>query len=306
MQDPATRAPLAPAAPRATAAKPLRVLLVDGRNNHAWRATSPVLRAILESAGCAVEVATAPEGDEALAAFHPAFSKHDVVLSNYNGPTFGAETKRDLEAFVGAGGGLVVVHAADNAFPEWPAWNEMIGVGGWGDRNEKSGPYLRFRDGRWVQDPSPGTGGSHGAQHEFVLTHHADEHPILRGLPKRWKHTQDELYDRLRGPAKDVTVLASAFAPKELGGSGEEEPLLFALTWKKGRVFHTALGHSVISMQCAGFQETLIRGVEWAATGQVRERALPADFPTAEAVSARELPPPQQPGAAKKASEEKR
>lgn len=288
-QEPAPSAPSTVVATKSSA--PLRVLIVDGRNNHAWRATTPVLRAILERAGCAVEVATLREGDEALATFRPEFAKHQVVLSNYNGPTWSADTRRDLESFVGGGGGLVVVHAADNAFPEWKEWNEMIGVGGWGDRNEKSGPYLRLREGRWIADPTPGSGGSHGAQHEFVLTHHAVEHPILRGLPKRWKHTQDELYDRLRGPAQNVTVLASAFAPKELGGSGEEEPLLFALTWKKGRVFHSALGHSVISMQCAGFQETLVRGVEWAATGAVRERATPEDFPSAEKSSARELEP---------------
>lgn len=289
IQEPAPRPPATSADPAST--EPLRVLIVDGRNNHAWRATTPVLRAILTRAGCAVEVATVSEGDAGLAEFRPSFAKYQVVLSNYNGPTWSSETQRDLEAFVGDGGGLVVVHAADNAFPEWKEWNEMIGVGGWGNRDEKSGPYLRLRDGRWVHDPSPGPGGSHGAQHEFVLTHHAADHPILRGLPKRWKHAQDELYDRLRGPAQNVTVLASAFAPKELGGSGEEEPLLFALSWKKGRIFHTALGHSVIAMQCAGFQETLVRGVEWAATGAVRERATPQDFPTAEKSTSRELEP---------------
>jgi type 1 glutamine amidotransferase len=291
IQEPAPRSPEPTAG--AASSKPLRVLIVDGRNNHAWRATTPVLRAILTRAGCSVEVATAPEGEAGLASFRPSFAQYQVVLSNYNGPTWSAETRRDLEAFVGGGGGLVVVHAADNAFPEWREWNEMIGVGGWGNRDEKSGPYLRLREGRWVADPTPGPGGSHGAQHEFVLTHHASEHPILRGLPQRWKHAQDELYDRLRGPAQNVTVLASAFAPKERGGSGEEEPLLFALTWKKGRIFHSALGHSVIAMQCAGFQETLVRGVEWAATGAVRERATPSDFPSEEKVSLRELEPSQ-------------
>jgi type 1 glutamine amidotransferase len=291
MQDPAPST--APAAVPTQTAAPLRVLIIDGRNNHAWRATTPVLHSILERDGCRVEVATVGEGDAALAAFRPELAKFQVVLSNYNGPTWSADLQRDFETYVGDGGGLVVVHAADNAFPEWKAWNEMIGVGGWGDRNEKSGPYLRLRDGRWIQDPTPGPGGSHGAQHEFVLTHHASEHPILRGLPKRWKHTQDELYDRLRGPAQNLTVLASAFAPKKLGGSGEEEPLLLALTWKKGRVFHTALGHSVIAMQCAGFQETLVRGVEWAATGAVRERAMPKDFPSESKASPRELGPEQ-------------
>jgi type 1 glutamine amidotransferase len=152
----------------------------------------------------------------------------------------------------------------------------MIGVGGWGGRSELSGPYIRKRDGAWTLDPTPGRGGSHGQQHEFVVETQAAEHPIMKGLPAKWKHAQDELYDRLRGPAKDVTVLGAAFASQETGGSGEWEPLLMAIPFGKGRVFHTALGHSVVSMGSIGFQETLKRGTEWAATGSVNFPAPPA------------------------------
>ena len=52
----------------------------------------------------------------------------------------------------GPGEVVVAVHAANNAFPEWPAYNRMIGLGGWGDRNEKDGPYIRWREGKVVRD----------------------------------------------------------------------------------------------------------------------------------------------------------
>jgi type 1 glutamine amidotransferase len=264
-----------------TAAAPLKALIVDGRNNHDWKATTPVLKKILEDSGLfAVEVATMPQDKQEMSSFRPAFAKYKVIVSNYNGEAWPKETQQDFVKFVGDGGGFVSVHAANNSFPEWPEYNQMIGLGGWGGRNEGSGPYLRLRDGRFAPDHSPGVGGSHGAQHAFLMETRTPGHPIMRGLPLKWMHAKDELYDRLRGPAANVIVLASAFSDKKTGGTGLDEPLLFAITYGKGRVFHTALGHSVEAMRCTGFVTTLQRGTEWAATGNVTLPA-PEKFPTA-------------------------
>ena len=268
-------------------AAPIKVLLVDGQNNHDWKATSPALKTILEDTGLyAVEVATAPGKDGDIGAFKPDFAAYQVVVSNYNGALWAPATQEAFEKFVSGGGGFVSVHAADNSFPEWKAYNEMIGLGGWGGRNEKSGPFLRLRDGKWTPDTKPGGGGSHGAQHEFLMVTRAPEHPIMAGLPPQWMHAKDELYDRLRGPAQNVTVLASAFSDKAKGGSGEDEPLLLVVGYGKGRVLHTALGHGLEAIKCTGFATTLQRGVEWAATGKVTQK-VPANFPTAEKVSSR-------------------
>jgi type 1 glutamine amidotransferase len=219
-------------------------------------------------------------------AFKPEFAAYRVIVSNYNGEPWSKETQAAFEKFVRNGGGFVSFHAADNAFPEWKAYNEMIGVGGWGNRNETSGPYLRLREGRWVTDPTPGRGGSHGAQHAFVVETRDAAHPIMRGLPVKWMHAKDELYDRLRGPAQNVTVLASALSTAETKGSGEHEPLLMAIPFGRGRVFHTALGHAMEAVQCVGFATTFQRGTEWAATGEVTQK-VPANFPDANAVSSR-------------------
>jgi type 1 glutamine amidotransferase len=294
-----TLAVLAAALP-AAAADPIKVLIIDGQNNHNWKATTPILKAILGDAKLfAVDVATAPANpggkapDEAkaayrekMAAFKPDFAKYAVVVSNYNGDAWPAATQAAFGEFVGKGGGFVPVHAANNAFPEWPEYNAMIGVGGWGGRNEKAGPYVRVRDGKTVLDMSKGAGGSHGRQHEFVVETREADHPVLKDLPAKWLHATDELYDRLRGPAKNLIVLATAYADPKTGGSGHHEPMLMTIQYGEGRVFHTTLGHSEVSMRCVGFRTTFARGVEWAATGKVTQ-PVPKDFPTAEKASVR-------------------
>ena len=268
------------------------VLIVDGQNNHDFRATTPHLKKLLEETGLfSVEVATAPGKGGDMAAFKPEFSKYKVIMSNYNGEPWSPDTQAAFVRFVNDGGGFVSVHAADNSFPQWREYNQMIAVGGWEGRNEKSGPYLRLRDGKWVHDASPGRGGSHGKQHEFVVETRASDHPIVAGLPARWMHAKDELYDRLRGPAEKVTVLASALSTKESGGSGEHEPMLMVIEFGKGRVFHTALGHNngkdITAQRCVGFITTLQRGVEWAATGKVTQK-VPTEFPSETEVRLRE------------------
>jgi type 1 glutamine amidotransferase len=273
-------------------AAPLKALIVDGQNNHDFRATTPHLKKVIEETGLfTVDVATTPGQGKDMAGFHPKFSDYRVIISNYNGEPWSQETQDAFEKYVREGGGFVSVHAADNAFPDWKAYNEMIAVGGWNNRNEKSGPYLRWRDGKFQHLSAPGPGGSHGKQHAFLMETRVADHPIMAGLPEKWMHAKDELYDRLRGPGENVTILASAFSAKEQNGTGENEPLLMTVQYGKGRVFHTALGHNngkdLSAQRCVGFIATLQRGVEWAATGKVTQK-VPGDFPTADKVSLRE------------------
>jgi len=263
------------------AADKLSVLLVDGQNNHKWEVTSPILIDILESTGrFHVDRATSPPKGEDMSSFRPNFADYDVVVSNYNGTLWSEQTRKDFVAYVKNEGGFVSVHAANNSFPEWPEYNQIIGLGGWGGRTEASGPYIRFRDGEVVRDNTPGRGGSHGSRHEFVVTTFDEDHPIMKGLPAKWMHCEDELYDRLRGPARNLNVLATAYSDPETRGSGEVEPMLMTLEYGEGRVFHTVLGHDTVAMSSVGFQVTLQRGTEWAATGKVTLTDVPKNFPS--------------------------
>jgi type 1 glutamine amidotransferase len=272
----------------AVAADKLKALIVDGQNNHNWKATTPILQAALESSGrFTVDVATSPPHPQSMDSFKPDFAKYNVVILNYNGDPWSAPTMAAFEDYVKNGGGFVSVHAADNAFAHWPEYNKMIAVGGWNGRNQDSGPMLRWRDGKQVLDAgSPGSRGTHGAYFSWQVETRTPDHPITRGLPHKWLHTPDELYSMLAGPAQNVTVLATANSDT----THENEPILMAIDYGKGRVFHTTMGHDVRSMEDVGFITTLNRGAEWAATGQVTI-PVPANFPTEDKVSIWTPPP---------------
>ena len=270
----------------ATAADRVKVLIIDGQNNHKWDITTPVLQNALDSCGAfTTEISKTPAKGapaEAWKDWHPDFTQYSAVVSNYNGEPWPESVRVAFDAYMKNGGGFVSVHAADNSFPEWKEYNQMIGVGGWGKRNEESGPWLYVKDGKLFRDMSKGNGGAHGQQHEFVVEIQNSQHPITRGLPSRWLHAKDELYSRLRGPAENIEILATAKSDL----TAENEPNLMVLSYGKGRVFHTTLGHADYSMLDRGFYETLQRGTEWVATGDTKATGdLPADFPTVEKVS---------------------
>lgn len=292
----------------ASAAEPskIKVMLLTGQSNryHNWEVSSPILERILNDAGVfTVDRVVSPPMGSDMSAFQPDFADYNVVVMDYEGDEWPETTKRAFEDYIREGGGLVTYHATDNAFPRWEAFNEMIGVGGWGfkpdgsigARDESAGVKVRWRDGRMVRDNSPGTAG-HPPKHDFLIEVRAPEHPIMRGLPPRWMHPDDEIYSQLRGPAQNLTVLATALADKERfpRASGEHEPMYMTIRYGQGRVFHCTLGHvgsndsaPVSCLSSVGFIVMLQRGTEWAATGDVT-RPVPDDFPTADKVSLRE------------------
>ena len=105
----------------AAAAPPakVKVLILDGQNNHDWKKTTMETKATLLACGrFEVDVASTPAdrgAAEEWAAWKPAFSDYDVVFSNYNDGgrcLWSEETKQALVDFVKGGGGLVIVHAA--------------------------------------------------------------------------------------------------------------------------------------------------------------------------------------------------
>lgn len=279
------------AVPAARAAgRPIRVAILDGASAgayHNWRLTTPVLKKELEETGLFdVTVITAPAADGDFSNFKPDFKQYQAIVMNYDVATWPDDLRAQFEKYVSDGGGLVIVHASDNAFPDWQAYNEMIGVGGWRKRNENAGPHWYWQDGKMMAETSPGNAGQHGNRLPFQVTVRDAENPIMKGLPPVWMHANDELYGALRGPGKNMTVLATAHSDAKNKGTDRDEPMLMVLRYGKGRIFHTVMGHDVFALSCVGFMTTFQRGTEWVATGKVTQK-VPADFPTARTVSYR-------------------
>ena len=263
----------------------IKLLLIDGQsvNHKHWKEWTPVLlKELNDSKLFLTDVYTTPAQGESMKSFNPQFKDYDVIVSLYDGDVWPEKVQKRLQKYILKGGGLVVVHAADNAFPEWPAYNEMIGLGGWGNRTEKDGPYVYIDDnGKTIRDNSPGKAGHHGARHEFQIVNQKPDHPIMKNLPEKWLHTEDELYDHLRGPAKNMEILATAYSDEKYNGTKHNEPMLMTIAYGKGHVFHTAMGHDKLALSGVGFMTTFIRGCEWVAHGKVTF-PVPPDFPTSE------------------------
>jgi len=268
------------------AAEKVRVLVIDGQNNHTWAPMTAIMKkALTDSGRFDVSVATTPpkgsKGEE-WDAFAPQFDRYDVVVSNYNGERWPERVEKQLEAYLKKGGGLVNVHAANNAFEPWDEFNKMIGLG-W--RKNSFGDRITLdNEGKVVRTPKgEGLGAGHGPQHAYKVTIQKPDHPITRGIPRVWVHSKDELYQGQRGPAENMEVLATAFASPDYKGSGTNEPIAWVIPYGRGRVFTTVLGHTMneetVAARCVGFLTLLTRGTEWAATGKVT-LPVPANFPT--------------------------
>jgi hypothetical protein len=271
---------------------PIRALLLDGTPGESSSAPpGAAFKAILESDGLfQVDVVPGPAKGAGPGAFLTQFDRYKVVVLNYGGDAWPVNSMAALDKYMQNGGGLVVLAAASSAFPAWPEYNLMIGVSAAGNRNQSAGPLWFYKDGNLAYDSAASgpAGKSPHPDQPFPVTIRYSEHPITKGLPLVWLHAADGLAGNLRGPGKNMTLLATAFSDQERGGTGRDEPQLIALSYGKGRVFHTFLGSSAEGVACVGFQVALQRGAEWAATGKVTQK-IPADFPSEDKVSTRAL-----------------
>ena len=265
----------------------IRVLIVDGYSNHDWKLTTQLIRTLLESTSLfTVDVSTAPGWD----AWRPLFKAYDVVVQNYNdingGPQWPREVQIGFENFVRDGGGVYIFHSAQNAFVDWPGYNEIIGLG-W--RKKTYGTAIAIGDDGSLDYQPPGEGDdTNHAPNGDVVIHLLGEHPIHDGLPKTWKTPHLEVYYDARGPAKNLQVLSYARDPR----FGRNWPIEWTVNYGQGRAYIATFGHVWLgdvqpeSLRCAGVQTMIVRAVQWLAHRPV-SFPVPADFPTADRVSIR-------------------
>jgi len=272
----------------------IKVLIVDGFSNHNWKQNTALLRGILEPTGLfdvTVSTTPPPRATEGWEQWRPKFKDYDVVIQtcndiNRSGPEWPKEVQGAFEDYVRGGGGVYIYHSAQNAFANWPAYNQIIGLG-W--RNVTYGTAISIdQDEKLVRHPpNEGLGTGHESRGEVVIRLLGD-HPIHQGLPKAWKTPDLEVYYYARGPAENIEVLSYGQDP--LGKLNW--PVEWTVSYGQGRVYVSTFGHvwsgdvQPVSMRCAGVQTMIVRCLQWLARRPVTF-PVPADFPTAEKTSIR-------------------
>ena len=246
------------------AAPLIKAVIIDGVNNHDWAAGTAAIKQILEGTKrfVTVEVVTYPH--------LPDFSQYNVVINNFNGGhtqsgiRWPVEAEHALVAYVRGGGGLVIFHAANNAFLDWPEYNQMIGLG-W--RDPSFGKSIAISGNKVTLIP-PGQGlpPGHGPRHDFTIFVLDHRHPITRGLPDHWLHPSEQLTHGQHGPAEGLRVLT--YAVSEVSHHGE--PMDWVRSYGKGRVYVTMLGHTWKdepnpNLEDTNFRKLFAQAVEWAA-----------------------------------------
>ena len=271
--------------------KPIPVLIVDGFSNHDWKQTTKVTRWILEGSGLfKVDVSTVPADSVLRESWLPEFKKYAVVIQNTNNIAdtqlkWPRDAEIKLEEYVKEGGGLYVLHSANNAFPHWKEYNKMIGLG-W--RPNTFGYALEIDSDKTIIRHPPGEGNNTGHGDRFnAVIQILNRHPINKDYPDQWETANTEVYNFPRGPAENLTILSYAY---DSSSTHKMWPVEWVVKYGKGRVYTSSMGHLwkgeiyPPAYRCVGFQTTMIRAVEWLATGKVTY-PVPGNFPTKNSLS---------------------
>lgn len=273
--------------------RPIHVLIVDGFSNHDWKQTTAVTKWILEQSGrFKVNVSTIPADSIERAMWKPGFKKYAVVIQNTNNIQnqqlrWPVEAERALEQYVKSGGGLYILHSGNNAFPHWPEYDKMIGLG-W--RPKSMGYALEIDSNKKIIRHPPGAGKNtgHGSRFNAVIEI-LNRHPINKNYPEQWQTANTEVYNFPRGTAENLTVLSFAY---DSSSTHKRWPVEWVVTYGKGRIYNSSMGHLwkgetyPPAYRCIGFQTTMIRATEWLATGKVTH-PLPNNFPTKDSLRLR-------------------
>jgi type 1 glutamine amidotransferase len=188
-------------------------------------------------------------------------ANYDVLVDYYYGPRWGSVTEKAVEDFLKSGKGMVGVHGI--------TYGPFFGQAGGSatePRRLEGEPWAAFADMigmTWKLDNI-----GHAQRHVFAVEWTDKEHPIARDLPPTFV-ANDELY-HLIDLKPNAHVIATAFDdPKNPGGVGKVQPVIWTVPYGQGRVVMMVIGHDLLAMSQPGFMDAFARSTEWAATGNV-------------------------------------
>lgn len=258
----------------------IQVLLVTGlvTAEHQFRVTNEKLRTLLESTG-RFHVTIVEEGRNMNQDF---LAPYDVILLHYDGKTWptdkavrlGEMSESSIYQFVAGGKGIVFYHSSAWVDEDWPdEWRKLMGG------------YCTMVDGR--RAPAD----------DLIVKTVDDEHPIAKGVKKEWMTVLEDLFTPIHfHPESDVHVIEAVrddisyyqelfdqglFPPKHhpvnipggklenMPGINQDTPVMWTNKYGGGRTFVTTIGHGPGTWERFSFITLFVRGVEWAATGEV-------------------------------------
>ena len=221
----------------ADAAAKVRVLVVTGGHEYE---TNQFLQVFRDNAAITFQHATHPQAHAWLA---PDKAKDWDVLVLYDmWQDISDAARKDFEARLAEGKGLVVTHHAIANYQKWPAYEQIIGAKYYLDPTTRDG-VAKARS-LWKHDV------------QFRVAVKASDHPVTRGVADFDIH--DETYN-LFDVAPDVTVLLGT----QEATSGPK--LAWAKTWQAARVVYLQLGHDHLAYENPHYRRVLANAIRWTA-----------------------------------------
>lgn len=154
-----------------------------------------------------------------------------VVFYNFHRPYPTEEQAKTILGLTERGQGLVILHHAILAFPEWDAYSDMCGI----DARSDFGYFPKQTLQVQVTD----------------LTH-----PITEGIAD-WE-MGDETYT-MKSAGEDSTILLTVDHPNSMDVLG------WAREYGNSRIFCFQSGHDNVTYSNPNFRDVLRRGIQWCA-----------------------------------------
>lgn len=220
----------------AAPAKKIRLLVVTGGHGYNEKEFPKIFEG---NPDLEVTYLRQKEGGEAFANIDK-WAYDAVLLYNFNQKIAAAEQANFLK-LLDKGVGLIVLHHAMAAYPDWPQFKDVAGAKF----------YLKP-----TQEPDglhPQSGVSFG---DFKVHPASAGHPITKGLADFTIH--DEAYNKYWVDPK-AEVLLTTDSP------GSDKVLAWARTFGKARVFGMQLGHDEKAWAVPEYRTVLVRAVRWTA-----------------------------------------
>lgn len=137
-----------------------------------------------------------------------------------------AAQEKSLLNYVASGKGFVGIHTANASFRKNRNYIDMLGC-----EFDYHSPYM-----------------------EFTVSVHDNGHPITKGLNDF--QITDELHVTKHDPQKFHTLLKAHY-------EDTDQPMAYTKIWGEGKIFYTALGHSIDVFKNEHFQTLVFRGIQW-------------------------------------------